>query len=222
MKGRTVLACLVLATAFAVSGSAGALAANNSGFKTARPSMLSAVKAGVGITPLLTVGDRLSSGYRFEAIPDGISVRTRGRGRADLFVNHETSHVPFPYNSVTPTAANGENDFDNAQVSRLILNQHSAGVLNGKFVIPSRLGYQRFCSNYLATASEGFSRPIFFTNEESLDWVNRTGTAWPATEGADEAREVGAVVAYDVKADAYRTIWGMGRLNHENSVAVPG
>ena len=76
----------------------------------------------------------------------------------DLFVNHETSKVPFPYNTAAPTAANGENDFDNAQVSRLILNQHSAGVLSGSFVIPSSLGYQRFCSNYLATAKEGFSR----------------------------------------------------------------
>ena len=60
------------------------------------------------------------SGYRFEAIPDGISVRTRGQGRVDLYVNHETGKVPFPYNSAAPTAANGENDFDNAQVSRLI------------------------------------------------------------------------------------------------------
>ena len=73
-------------------------------------------------------------------------------------MNHETSKVPFPYNTTAPTAANGENDFDNAQVSRLILNQHSAGVLNGSFVIASSSGYQRFCSNYLAT-SEGGVRP---------------------------------------------------------------
>ena len=52
--------------------------------------------------------------------------------------------------------------------------------------------------------------------------INRTGTAWPATEGADSAREIGVVVAYDVNASAYKTIWGMGRLNHENNVAVPG
>ena len=67
------------------------------------------------ITPLLTVGDVLPSGYRFEAIPDGISVLTRGQGRVDLFVNHETSKVPFPYNAAAPAAANGENDFDNAR-----------------------------------------------------------------------------------------------------------
>ena len=57
------------------------------------------VMAGVQITPLLTVGDALNSGYRFESIPDGIAVRTRGQGRVDLFVNHETSKAPFPFTS---------------------------------------------------------------------------------------------------------------------------
>ena len=93
--------------------------------------MLAAVKAGVKITPLLTVGDVLKNGYRFEAIPDGISVRRRGHGKVDLYVNHETSKVPFPYVTAAPTAANGENDFDNAQLSQLTLDRHSAGVLNG-------------------------------------------------------------------------------------------
>ena len=100
-------------------------------------------------------------------------MRTRGQGRVDLFVNHETSKVPFPYITATPTAANGQSDFDNAQVSRLILNQHSAGVLNGSFVIASSGGYQRFCSNYLATSKESFDRDILFTNEESPDYVLR-------------------------------------------------
>ena len=130
--------------------------------------------ADVEVTPLLTVGDVLPSGFRFEAIPDGISVRTRGQGRVDLFVNHETSKVPFPYVTAGPTAANSENDFDNAQVSHLILNQHSTGVLNGSFAIPSSAGYQRFCSNYLATSKEGFDRDILFTNEEAIDYVFRS------------------------------------------------
>ena len=222
MRGRTILACTALAAALTVSATSAALAGNKSGFKTGQPSMLTPVKAGVGVTPLLTVGDVLPSGYRFEAIPDGISVRTRGRGRADLFVNHETSKVPFPYVTANPTAANGENDFDNAQVSRLILNQHSAGVLNGKFVIPSRLGYQRFCSNYLATAKEGFSRSIFFTNEESPDYVFRQEDSWPPPIGDPAEREAGLVVAMDVKTGQQHPIYGMGRHNHENAVAIPG
>jgi hypothetical protein len=222
MRGRTILACSALVAAIAVSWTATALAANKSGFRTGQPSMLTPVKAGVDITPLLTVGDVLPSGYRFEAIPDGISLRTRGQGRADLFVNHETSKVPFPYNTTTPTAANGENDFDNAQVSRLIFNRHSAGALNGKFVIPSRLGYQRFCSNYLATAKEDFSRSIFFTNEESPDYVFRQEDSWPPPIGDPAEREAGVVVALDVGRGKHHPIFGMGRHNHENDVAIPG
>jgi hypothetical protein len=204
---RRFLTCAALVAAISASVTAAAPAGGNtSGFKTGQPSMLSAVKPGVEITPLLTVRDVISSGYRFEAIPDGISVRTRGQGRVDLFVNHETSKVPFPYNATAPTAANGENDFDNAQVSRLILNQHSAGVLNGSFVIESSSGYQRFCSNYLATEKEGFDREIFFTNEESPDYVYRQEASWPPTPGSPAEEEAGLVVALDVKTGKHHPI----------------
>ena len=223
MRRRTFLTCAALAAALAASVTAAAPASDNSsGFKTEQPSMLTAARTGVVVTPLLTVGDVLSSGYRFEAIPDGISVRTRGQGRVDLFVNHETSKVPFPYNATAPTAANGENDFDNAQVSRLILNQQSAGVLNGSFVIESSSGYQRFCSNYLATEKEGFDREIFFTNEESPDYVYRQEASWPPTPGSPEEEEAGLVVALDVKTGKHHPIYGMGRHNHENNVPIPG
>jgi hypothetical protein len=195
---------------------------NNSGFKTAQPSMLTPVMSGVQVTPLLTVGDVLPSGFRFEAIPDGISLKTRGQGRVDLFINHETSKVPFPYNTASPTAANGENDFDNAQVSKLILNQHSAGVLNGSFVIDSSSGYQRFCSNYLATGKEGFDREILFTNEESPDYVLRQSASWPPALGDPAQSEVGLVVALDIQTGQHHPIYGMGRHNHENSIPVPG
>ena len=60
-----------------------------------RPMLTGSCRA-VGIDGDHLGGRRLPSGYRFEAIPDGISVRTRGQGTADIFVNHETSLVPFP------------------------------------------------------------------------------------------------------------------------------
>ena len=117
MQRRRILVSTFLAVALTATATT-SLAANNGGFKTGRPSMLTAVKAGVQITPLLTVGDVFGdNGFRFESIPDGISLRTRGNGRVDVYVNHETSKVPFPFNSATPTAANGESDFDNSQVS---------------------------------------------------------------------------------------------------------
>ncbi|MGA9159379.1 MAG: hypothetical protein WB297_00750 [Actinomycetota bacterium] len=221
MTRRRIFFSTVLAVAMVASGSS-ALGANNSGFKTSQAPMLTPVMAGVEVTPLLTVGDVLPSGYRYEAVPDGISVRPRGQGRVELFVNHETSKVPFPYNTATPTAANGQSDFDNSQVSKLILNQVSGGVLNGSFAIPSSGGFQRFCSNYLATSKEGFSRDIFFTNEESPDYVLRQEDSWPPALDDPAQEENGVVLALDPRTGQYQTIYGMGRHNHENNVAIPG
>ena len=215
----------ILATISLLLLPVGALAApggNSSGFKTSHPAMLTAVMSGVDVMPLLTVGDVLPSGFRFEAIPDGIAVRTRGQGRVDLFINHETSKVPFPYVTAGPTVANSENDFDNAQVSQLILNQQSAGVLNGSFAIDSSLGYQRFCSNYMATSREGFDRDILFTNEEAIDYVFRQEDSWPPPIGDPAEKQIGLVVALDVQTGQQHAIYGMGRHNHENSVPIPG
>jgi hypothetical protein len=212
---------MAFAMAITASGTA-SLAVGNGGFKTDQPTMLTGVMPGVQITPLLTVGDVLPSGYRFEAIPDGISLRTRGQGIVDVYVNHETSKVPFPYASASPTETTGENDFDNAQVSHLLLNRQSAGVLTGSFAISSSSGYQRFCSNYLATAKEGFSRDILFTNEESPDYVFRQEASWPPPLGDPAEREAGLVIALDVRTGKRYELYGMGRHNHENAVAIPG
>ncbi len=221
MSRRSIAACMAVAVVSAFSVAAAARA-NDSGFQTEQPSMLTPMMPGVTVTPLLTVGDTLSSGYRFDSIPDGIAVRTKGRGRADLYVNHETSKVPFPFSAANPSPTTGENDFENAQVSKLTLNQHSAGVLHGRHAIASSAGYQRFCSNYLATAKEGFDREILFTNEETPDYVYRQENSWPPVMGSAAEQEAGLVVALDVKSGRHAPIYGMGRHNHENSVAIPG
>jgi len=219
-------ACAVLAMATVISGMSAQAA--NGGFKTSRPTMLTKVMDGVTIAPILSVGDVFGdSGFRFEAIPDGISLKTRGRGRVDLYVNHETSKVPFPFGyslatPADPTASNGESDFDNSQVSQIALNQNSAGALDGSFVIPSSGGFQRFCSNYLATSKEGFDREILFTNEESPDYVFRQEESWPPPLSNEGAEENGVVLALDIKSKQYHVIYGMGRHNHENDVAIPG
>ncbi len=241
---RRGLTLLALAAAGAVL-TAGALAGDNhhksDGFKTAKPSMLTPVAPGSTVTPLITVGDTLAGGYRYESIPDGISFQAQGgkhKGKdkghgkkqgakndprtVDLYINHETSFVPFPYTPSAPTEANSQNDFDNAQESHLVLNGETAGILSGEMVIKSAQNYQRFCSNFLATKENGFNRPLLFANEEGIDWVKREGKAFPATIGADDARQIGAVVAYDPRKDKSKPIWGMGRFNHENNVAVPG
>jgi hypothetical protein len=221
MRGRTILACTVVVAALAALSPA-AFAANRYGFRTEQASMLAPVKPGVAVRPLLSVGDMLRGGFGFEAIPDGISLRNKRNGRTELYVNHETSKVPFPYVTASPTAANSENDFDNAQVSRLVINRRSRGLLGGSLAIPSSAGYQRFCSNYLASKKEGFDRGILFTNEESPDYVFRQENSWPPPMGDPAEREVGVVVALDVRNKKHSPIYGMGRHNHENAVPIPG
>jgi hypothetical protein len=218
-------AALLLAASMPLS--AGAAPPPTNGFKTQQPAMLTfgpGSPAEMTIKPIITVGDSLG-GYRYEAIPDGISVLPNGRNTARVLVNHETSRVPFPYNPAAPTAANTLNDFDNAQVSELQIHR-GGGVLSGQYIIDSSQNYQRFCSNYVARGdNDGFGRPIFFTNEEGIDWVFESGDAWTDTtfiENAPGARQIGAVVAYDVNNETTTTVWGMGRLNHENDVALQG
>ncbi len=215
VPGRRRLQLLALSVTAALTVAIMPVAAGNGGFKTSVSSMLDPVMAGVLIEPLLTVGEAVSgNGYVFDSLPDGISIDTRGKGRVDLYVNHETSLVPFPGNL---------SDFNNSQVSRIALNQHSKGVLNARYVVTSDSNYQRFCSNFLAGPAQGFDRQILFTNEEATDIVNRTGIAWPATPAnGSNPEQAGVVVALDIKSGEHRPIYGMGRHNHENSVAIPG
>ena len=217
---RRVLAALTALTLVAtLAGSAFAAPGGNlkGGFKTSVPAMLmegADAPDGVVIDPIISVGDRLGSGFLFDSIPDGISFTLSGAGRADLYVNHETSLVPFP-GTLT--------DFTNSHVDRLVMNQHSGGILSGRDAIPSSANYQRFCSNFLAGPAEGFDRRILFTNEEATDIVNRQGLAWPAIPSVgSQPEQAGVVVALDIKSGEYRSIYGMGRHNHENSVAIPG
>jgi hypothetical protein len=200
------------ALAVALPASAGD---NDSGFHTSVPAMLTPLAPGSSVKPIISVGDRVR-GYRFEAIPDGISFTRNGRGTMDVYVNHETSLVAFPAT---------RSDFTNSLVSKLRLNQHSAGVLRGEYVIGNNANYQRFCSNFLVGPEHGFERPLLFTNEEARDIVLRQGYAWhPPSVSLDEphAEQAGVAVALDERSGAYRSIYGMGRHNHENSVGIPG
>lgn len=219
---RKALAAAVLAVGAATIVAATAASGDGPGFKTAQGPMIDPVAADATYEPIITVGDTIG-GYMFESIPDGIALTKNGKGTVDLYVNHETSTVPFPYtfNRATGTGV-GFNDFTNSLVSKLRLHQRSGGVLHGSYAIQSHENWQRFCSNYLATEAEGFDRPMLLTNEEGIDWVKRSGKAWPTTIGAADSRQIGAVVAIDEKTGKVKPIWGMGRHNHENSVPVPG
>jgi hypothetical protein len=203
--------CAAALTLVALPAGAG----DGPGFKTAQPAMLTGV-AGTTVTPIISVGDTVG-GYMFEAIPDGISFsKINGNGTADILVNHELSLVPFPATRQDPS---------NALLSEIRLHQKSAGVLKGNYVIPSSAAYQRFCSNFVVGEEHGFERELLFTNEEARDIVLRQEDSWhqPGVQLSEPgAEQAGVVVAYDVKGGQYRSIYGMGRHNHENAVGVPG
>jgi len=205
-------ATLALVAVFAATAAAGN---GNGGFTTDVDAMLDG-RNGWTTEAIISVGDTLGSGYTFEAIPDGIAIESiQGRGTADILVNHELSLVPFP---------STRQDHINSTVSRLRLNQQSAGVLRGEYVIPQSAGYQRFCSNFLVGSEHGFDRQLLFTNEEARDLVMRATDSWEPglTLGTPGVEQAGVVVAFDTRSGEHRTIYGMGRHNHENSVAIPG
>ena len=215
------LLVVVAAAAVAVGlGLASTPAGAQPGFLTAEAAMLTPLAPGSAVKPIISVGDTLPSGYRFEAIPDGIGLITKGKGTVHAYVNHETSTFPFPANLAAPTPTNTWNDFDNSQLSKLVIHQKNAAVLSGEYAIPSSAGYQRFCSNFMAGPAEGFKPSLLFTGEEATDVVNRDGgLAWPNNASAEQA---GLAVAYDPDTGEYRSIYGLGRMNHENTVAIPG
>jgi len=222
-KRERVIQAALVAVVVAVGAAVATAGHDGDGFVTAQPKMLTGVMPGVQITPLLTVGDELPGGYTYESIPDGIALDPKGKD-VDVWVNHETGRVPFPFSLAAPTsgnpgALNNENDFDNAQLSHLVLDK-TGRVQSGEFAISSSAGYQRFCSNFLATKEQGFDRDILFTNEETPDYVARQAESWPPSPAAQ--KEAGVVIALDVKDGTYHPIYGMGRHNHENAVAIPG
>ena len=92
MKRSLAVLFVVLGVAL-TAGSAGA-GDNDSGIKTDQGAMLR-VATGGSVTPIITAGETVK-GVRFESLPDGISVYPRGQGAVDVYVNHETSTVPFP------------------------------------------------------------------------------------------------------------------------------
>src|SRR6266511_1950370 len=148
MKKRLCMLAAGAAAVAAIIALPTGAADNNSGFHTALPALLTPLAPGSSVKPIISVGDTVR-GYRFESIPDGISFTRNGRGTMDVYVNHETSLVPFPAM---------RSDFTNSLVSRLRLSQHSAGVLRGDYAIDSNSNYQRFCSNFLVAHERGGPR----------------------------------------------------------------
>lgn len=207
-----ILVVLVLSLVLVPVASAGP------GFLTGQPAMLTPIAPGASVQPIISVGEMLPNGYSFETLPDGIGLVPNGNGTVDVFVAHESSLVPFPAVGSVPY---GQSDFTNAEISQLRLHQGTGGVLQGWKPLTSDANYQRFCSAFVASKEHGFQHPVFFANEEATDFVSPPPlAAWPPDP--TNQRQAGLVVALDTKTGKYHSIPGMGRLNHENTIVVPG
>ena len=214
-KRRILFLLVILAMLLALPG----ISLAGSGFLTSEPPMLtldSGVPADSYVKPIISSGDTIGS-FLFEGIPDGIGLAPGDGGTVNAFVAHEQTTVPF-FNSA---------DFQDASVSKLTLNTNSGpylgAVMNASVPIGPENGYLRFCSAAMVGPAEGFSNYTFLANEEANDVVDvPTGAPYGPDPGLDGQRQAGYVVVLDAETGEYTQVAGMGRLNHENTIALPG
>jgi uncharacterized protein DUF839 len=214
-SSRMTLAAAVAALALGLTANP---AMGFSPYLTAAPAQVvldATAPVGSSLKPIVSSGERLPNGFIFEGIPDGIGIkRAQPPGTVDVFVNHEQSHVPFPANLA---------DVEDSSVSRLRIDTATGAVTRAGVAIPPSAGFIRFCSATMAGPAQGLDRPLFFTGEESPDIVPvPPGAPYGPDPSLAPDRQVGYTVVLDPATGDYRTVPGMGRMNHENSVVVPG
>ena len=170
------------------------------------------VPGGSWVKGIINSGDTLGN-FTFTGLPDGIGIAPADDGNVNVFVSHEETRVPFR------DAA----DFQDASVSKLTLDTETGAVLGASVVIPASEGFLRFCSGSIAGPREGFSSYTYFANEETNDIVDVPAgvSSYGADPGIAPQRQGGYTVALNAETDAYSVIAGLGRLNHENTIAIP-
>ena len=174
---------------------------------------------GATVKAIISSGDTLGD-FLFEGLPDGIGIKPgEAKHTIDVFVAHEQTTVPFF----------GSRDFQDASVSRLTLNTkggpRQGEVLHAEVALPPEAGFLRFCSASMAGPDEGLSTYTFFTGEETNDagLFVPAGTPYgPDLFPGDGTRQGGYAVALNTDTGHFTQIAGMGRLNHENTIVVPG
>jgi hypothetical protein len=195
------------------------LVAANPGFLTPQDPSITldpGLPAGSSVKAIISSGEELND-FIFEGIPDGIGLAPGpDENTVDVYVNHEQSTVPFRNTA----------DFLDASVSKLTLSTeqgHEGEVLDASVAISSDDGYLRFCSAFMAGPAEGFANYTFFTGEETNDIVDvPAGAPYGADPALSGKRQGGYVVALDAATGESTPVAGMGRLNHENNVVIPG
>ena len=182
--------------------------------------------AGASVKAIISSGESLGD-FRFQGLPDGIGVRPgEAKHTVEVYVAHEETTVAFPPPGEPFSAA----DFQDASVSKLTLSTKGGngqgGILDASVALSPDDGFRRFCSASMAGPAEGFSDYVFFTGEETND----KGLEIPADDPlygpdvhpGDGTRQGGYAVALNTESGDYVAVPGMGRLNHENTIALPG
>lgn len=165
------------------------------------------------VVPIISVGESVD-GTLFEGLPDGLGIVDGPvPGTVDVFVAHEQSTVPF----------RNERDYQDASVTVWTIETATNKVIAADVMIPASEGFLRFCSAAIAGPDEGFSAPVFFVNEESNDIVDvPAGASYGADPALAPDRQGGYAVVLDTETGEYTEVPGLGRLNHENTVGLPG
>ncbi|MEA2002354.1 MAG: DUF839 domain-containing protein [Actinomycetota bacterium] len=191
--------------------------ANNhkTGFLTDEDAAIT-LTGGGSVTPIINSGEIVGD-FTFEGLPDGIGMKPgQGHNTVEVYVAHEQTTVPFF----------GTADFENASIAKLTLSTapgHEGEVLSAEVVLSSDDGYLRFCSATMVGPDEGFKKYTLFANEEANDIVDvGTGAPYGSDPSLDPQRQAGFAVALDTTNDKSKPIVGLGRLNHENTIVVPG
>jgi hypothetical protein len=157
---------------------------------------------GAKAVPIISVGETID-GVLFEGLPDGVGIAPGDGHTMDVYVAHEQTLVPFF----------DARDFQSSSVTKLTLNtrggeKRQASVLSASVAIGPEAGFQRFCSASIAGPEVGLDTHVFFTGEESSEFF--------------DGEQLGLAVVLDTESGEYTAVPGMGRLNHENTLVVPG
>ncbi len=213
----TIFMVLTIMLTMGVMGSAPA--APESGYLTDEGPYITldpGLPSGATVKGIINSGDVLGD-FTFEGIPDGIGIRPGSTNNTvDVYVAHEQSTVPF----------RNARDVQDSSISMLTLDtkagSRQGSVLAASVALGPELGYLRFCSASMAGPAEGFSSYTFFTGEETNDVVAVPPGAPYGPDFVNNTRQGGYAVALNTDTGESTPIVGMGRLNHENTVAVPG
>jgi hypothetical protein len=191
-----VALCAALASSCDQAEKAAPLAPSFERTSTASAPQAAPLVPQASLVPIITVGDRLASGFVFPPIPDGLGAYRDGANWI-VYANHELS-------SAGVRDQNGGAQFRNARVSRLVIDPQTLAVTDATSVVDGSEQYQRLCASTWVGAAEGFPSGYFLTGEESVGGVHD-----------------GIQLAIGTDGTRHELPW-LGRYAHENLIGVPG